>query len=445
MSNRRLWALVALVFAVLFLGTAHWWGLLSVDSRAADYASWRLAHTGSMDLTGVRDLPADPFFVRVGPQIIPDRTMGVILLGLPLQLLFAPFDAPPDAAGTLTAALCTAVTVANIVIALVRLGASRTLALAMATTVGLGTAIWTVAAAELWSHTASLLALSTMILALTSSSTSCAALAIVPVVWSRPHLAVVPLAIGLALTMQQRRLRPVLAFAGAGATSLGTLMLWNLWIYGRPSLAGSYYGAYVGTRLTARSASAADAWLENLLGVLFSPLRGAVLYSPVLVLGGWCVVVGWRRAPLWTRGAMIGGLCYLGVQLKLNDFTGGNAFFGNRLIVETVLLAVPVAYVGYAHLARTRPAVVLWARGLAAVSVSIHLIGAVLAGAAPNYRYAGHPWRTWLLADDIRATWPGGAWVAVISVALCTAAVAVARLPSWGMLKRRLRIAEGVM
>lgn len=428
MTDRRLWLFTFLGFALLFLTTAHWWGTMSVDTKAADYASWRLAHTGSLDLSGVRDLPANPFFVPAGERIIPDRTMGVILLGVPLQLLLSPLRLSPDVAGVMTAALCAAATLANVLLTLVKLGARRLQALSAASVLGLGTAVWTVASTELWSHTASLLWLSTMLLALSVNRLSWAALTTIPLVWSRPHLALVPAAIGIGILMENRRIRPALAFAVAGLISLGGLWLWNDWIYGHPSLTGAYYGQYVGPRLTATSGAAASSWLENLLGTVFSPLRGVLLYSPITALAAVCAVYGWRRCPAWVRGAAVGGLAYLAVQLKLNDFTGGAAFFGNRLILESLLLATPLAFLGYVDIAKGRPRVHVLAKVLAGISVTIHLTGALLSGAAPNYIDPIHPWRTWLLWQDLQATRLAGVLILVAGAVVAAAVTGAPRL-----------------
>lgn len=427
MSDRRSWVLGVLGFAVLFLATAHWWGSLSVDTQAADYASWRLVHTGSLDLSGVPDLPDDPFFVRSGSQIIPDRTMGIILLGVPLQAVLAPLQLSPDTPGVLTAVICAAVTLANMALVFRRMGGGNRTAIAAASVLGLGTAVWTVAASELWSHTASLLFLSAILVALSRDRLGWAAIWVTPLVWSRPHLAVVPAAIGVWLLLGRRRLRPAGYFAVSGVFAFAALLLWNNWVYGHPSLTGPYYGGYVGTRLKATGGSATSAWFGNLLGAAFSPLRGVFLYSPVVALALVCLVYGWRRCPSWAQGATVGGFAYQAVQFKLNGFSGGTAFFGNRVVLELLLLCAPAAYVGYTHLVTKRPGIRPLARSLAAASVAIHATGAILAGAAPNYGDPSHAWHTWLLLEDVRSTAPAG--VVVLAFATLIAAGIAARGP----------------
>jgi hypothetical protein len=428
-SERRVWAITVLLFGLLFVTTAHWWGTMSVDTRTADLAAWRLAHTGSLDVAAAPDLPVSPFLVHVHDQLVPDRTMGVVLLGVPLQLLLSPLHPSRDFPGTLTAALCTAVTLANILVTLLAFGADRRRAAGATVALGLGTATWTVASTELWSHTASLLWLSALLLALSRERIAWAAASTVPLVWSRPHLALIPLAIGLALLAERRSLRPIVTFGAAGIAAFGGLLVWNDWIYGRPSLTGAYYGDYVGTRLTSTGTAAANSWLENVLGTGFSPLRGVFLYSPVVAFALVCAYLGWRHSPAWARGALVGGAAYLAVQLKLNGFSGGAAFFGNRLVLESLLLGTPTAYVGYLRLAPRRPQVVPLARLLAGISIAVHATGALLSGAAPNYLDPAHPWRTWLLLDDLRATWPLGGWVLAVAVAGCLAATIPRRAP----------------
>ena len=417
LSPRRLWFLTFVGFAILYATTAHWWpGSLSVDSQAADWASWRLAHTGSLDLAGVHDLPPNPFFTFDGSHIIPGRTMGVILLGAPMQVLLSAFRLSPDTPGVLTAALTAAAAMANLALVFRRLGGGQRRAVAVTVVVGLGTATWTVASTELWSHTSALFWASALLLALSYDRVLVAAACSVPLVWSRPHLAVVPALIGLLVARERRDLRVVASFALCGGLAFATLLLWNNWVYGHPSFGGDYYGQYVGTRASATGGSVVQDWLENAAGTVASPYRGLLLYSPVMAVGAACLMKGWRTSPAWARGAVLGGLTYQAIQFKLNGFTGGAAFFGNRLVLELILLCAPTAYVGYLSLAENRPRFVSMTRVLAAVSIAQHATGAALAGAAPNYWLPSHPWKTWLIRDDVRET--GGAGLGVLTVAM---------------------------
>lgn len=420
LSDRRLWLLTWAGFALVYAVTGHWWhGALSVDTEAADWASWRLAHTGSLDLADVANLPRNPFFVPVGNQIIPGRTMGVILLGVPLQVLLSPFALSPNTPGVLTAVICGAATMGNLMIVLRRLGGSLGRALAVTVVVGLGTATWTVASGQLWSHTSALLWASAVLLALTTDALWLAAIASIPLIWSRPHLAVVPAIIAVLLAREKRDLRALVPFVACGAVAFGALLVWNDWVFGHPSLGGDYYGQYVGERATSAGSAAANTWLQNVVGALVSPYRGLLLYSPIAILAAVGVVKGWRPSPAWARGAVLGGLAYQAIQFKLNDFTGGAAFFGNRLVLEMVLLCTPTAYVGYLLLAETRPRIVVLARILAALSIAQHATGAALAGAHANFWFPAHPWSTWLLWDDVRETGRVGLSTLSLSLVVC--------------------------
>jgi hypothetical protein len=416
MSSRRLWLFTFLGFGIIYLTTAHWWGSLSVDTQAADWASWRLAHTGSLDLARVRHLPDNPFFTAAGSRVIPGRTMGVILLGLPMQLLLGASHLSPDTPGVLTAAVSAATAMANLAVVLRRLGGSRGQVIGATAVIGLGTATWTVASTELWSHTSALLWGSGMLLALASDRPWLAAASSIPLVWSRPHLAVVPAFIGLLVARERRDARVLVTFALCGGFAFGALLLWNNWVYGHPSVGGDYYGQYVGSRATAAGRGIARVWLENGLGALVSPYRGMALYSPIVLVGLAGLIAGWRTSPAWVRGAVLGGLTYQAVQFKLNGFAGGTAFFGNRLVVELILTCAPGAYIGYLRLSDGRPRWVLVTRVLAALSIAEHATGSVLAGAAANYGDPSHPWKTWLLWDDVRET--GGAGLSVLTVAM---------------------------
>ncbi|MCU1599817.1 MAG: hypothetical protein JWO22_526 [Frankiales bacterium] len=435
MTGRRFWLVLFTGFAVLFLTTGHWYGTVSVDTQAADLEAYQLVHTGSLDLSDVKGLPDNPFLIRTDGGVVTDRTAGVILVGVPMQAALAPFEPSPDTAGVATAALLVAAALASLATVMAELGGGRRRAAACTVALGLGSAVWTVASSELWTHSAAALWLVLLLRAAQRErwwwAGSFALLATV----TRVHLLLIAVLLVVAVTIAERRLRPLLLVGAGVAAATALLVSWNAAVFGHPGLTGGYYRQYVGVRLQEHGLVSQE--LEGFAGTLISPLRGVLLYTPVAIVAALGVWRGWRSAPSWARGAAIGAVLYLGVQLKVNGFYGGTAFFGNRLVVEALLVGAPLAYCGYLRAgAGARHA----ARVLAAVSIAVHATGAVFAGAASNYQQTeGRGWRIWLLHDVLRET--GVAGETVFGVALLTALACAYGLPGKLLCRMRHRLA----
>jgi hypothetical protein len=54
------------------------------------------------------------------------------------------------------------------------------------------------------------------------------------------------------------------------------------------------------------------------------------------------VVRRWRRTPSWAVWLAVAGVIYTAVQLELNGFSGGDAFYGYRLGLELLVCITPV-------------------------------------------------------------------------------------------------------
>jgi alpha-1,2-mannosyltransferase len=153
----------------------------------------------------------------------------------------------------------------------------------------------------------------------------------------RPHLGI---AVGVFVVycyLCDRRARRGLMVTGAGV-GVALYLAYNVTVYGSPSPLGGYDPSHV------------DVGLDNLIGLpenvagaLVSPGRGLLLYSPVLVFMGWAIVPTWRgRVPVWVRAATLAALAYAAVQLYLLRFSGGDRFYGNRVLLESLVLAWPL-------------------------------------------------------------------------------------------------------
>lgn len=206
------------------------------------------------------------------------------------------------------------------------------------------------------------------------------------VVMAKPQLLVaVPLA-ALALSLRDRRPRP-LAVALAG-TALGSIavLAYNWQRFGAPfDFGGATRKLYVGG---APGGSPVLDLLDGAASLLVSPNHGLLLFAPVALLG----IAGLLRRPLdRVASACLGGAA--GVYAFAVIVPDGQ-FWGTRYLVPLL----PLACVGVAGLGVT------WKR------VAIGLVIVVALSQAPNLvsypERVKHPVRE---AGQIRAKWPG-AW-----------------------------------
>lgn len=418
----RVWLTAFFPFLLVFATTAHWWTGRANDTQAADWAAWALAHGYGNDLTHVAHLPANTWFIHVGDRLVATRTAGVVLAGVPMQWLLAPLHVDVDRVGVLTACLMAAAAMANVFVLLHRLGGTTAQALAATSALALGTSVWTVASAELWTHTPNVFFLSLLLLAWERGRYGLMALLCLPLLLTRPHLAVSMAVIGIFATVHERRLRPVLLLGLSSVLSLGVLALWNRWMLGKVTIAGGVYEHQIAAVTTAPGPGALESWATNVAGTFVSPLRGILLYSPFVVLVLVALVKHWRETPSWTRAALAGGVGYEVVQLRLNDFVGGGASFGNRLVLELLVLSAPAGYLAYRAWAERTPGVTTVARALVATAVATQLAGALFAGSKAILQVPTHPWTTWLLLDATRESRSG--WLVLTACLLAVAAVA---------------------
>src|SRR5437870_933417 len=147
-SERRAWLRVFLVVLPVFLLTAHYAGV-SVDTSSAFIPAWHLVHHGNLWLEGMRHPPY--WSIHSGSHLVSNRTPGVILVNAPAYL-FLYFLGPVPLGGAITAAVLTAGTVATLYLVVRRLG-SPDIALATALVAAFGTSLWSIASAEIWTHT----------------------------------------------------------------------------------------------------------------------------------------------------------------------------------------------------------------------------------------------------------------------------------------------------
>jgi hypothetical protein len=279
-----------------------------------------------------------------------------------------------------------------------------------------GTGMWTVASAELWTHGPATMWLSLGLLLLTRDRLLLAGCALSPALLTRPHLAVVSAIVGIWIGLARRSPRATLAIGAPSVLTLGLLVRWNDWYFGTASVGGPYHGAIAAA--VRPPTDTAVMFLTNVAGTVMSGWCGIVWYSPVVLVLAAAVPVGWRQAPDWARASLVAGLVYLAIQLRVDTFTGGGTFYGNRLVLELFVLATPVVMIGYERWAAERPWRTAAVTVAASLSIGIYAVGALL----PGYRVGGafSNWTVWYPALVVRAAGSLGALV-VAGVTLCVA------------------------
>lgn len=222
-------------------------------------------------------------------------------------------------------------------------------ALLLALAYGLGTPVWSVSSQALWQHAPNELFIAAGALATCRASGSrthaaLAGLAFACATACRPTSALYAIAAALWLARVDRR--ALLAFVAASLPVAVLIGAYNAWYLGSPLRFGQ--DTAVGVALA--KTGVAQVWradvLHALAGLLLSPARGLLVYSPFLLLalpGAVLVVRRARYAPL--RPLLLGaGLVFL-VDLAWFDWWGGWSWSWRRLVdlapVLTLML-VPI-------------------------------------------------------------------------------------------------------
>lgn len=278
-------------------------------------------------------------------------------------------------AGKFVAALCVAASIALVFLAVLPL-AGRQAALAIAVVYGAGTCVWSVSSQTLWQSGPNVFFLALAVYCLMRATRNawwaagCGAAAGWAVV-CRPTSAIVVAAIGAYLAAwavhRVRRLweealtpapsptgrgetdgptpwRPLAAFVLGGLPSALFLGAYNAYYLGAPWRFGQ---TEAGKRLAEEQLGAAGVWagpfLEGLYGLLISPSRGMLVYSPILVFAFWGMFQAWRD-PRFERLRPLGVavVVLLVLQAKWFNWHGGWSF-GYRLMVDAMPLAAVCA------------------------------------------------------------------------------------------------------
>jgi hypothetical protein len=373
---RRRW-MVPLAFFLLVL-TAYTStatvSVVSLDAYSANFASWRIATTGSPSLEGVdleelrdHELQATWIVENADGDPVIGRAPGVIVAALPAYWVMQP-DHMGLGPGSLTAAALSALAALFMYLSLSRLMQMREALLASAV-FALATPVWTVSANAMWPHTLTVLGIAAMAWAASRERWWLVGLFGGVTLSGRLHAALIVAILGILLGISRRSPRITAIVGLVSGSCLALTCVWNHWMYGSWSPTAAY-------TVSPFMDYAADhpLSLTNQLGLWVSPDRGILVWTPLLVLLAPALFRSWRDLPDWARALLLGGLAYSLLQTTLTRFSGGDTFYGYRTGLEFVAAATPA----FALSARRMGS---WARRLVGPVIALQAC-AMLTGAA---------------------------------------------------------------
>ncbi len=361
-----LWLSVFVPLSLLFLLTARYHLPYHIDALTNAITGWHLGMRGTVIVQGYEEIIEEPgylaFFTRSPRGPVAFYPPGAPLLSAPFYWIWhepstvmtmgggakpekAPvrIPIPPFAPAAFTAAFSSAAAVLFFALALAVLGATRRSAIAAAYIAGLGTSIWSVTSVQLWQHGPAAMFISLGLYFIARDRLFWGGLAIGGAVLTRPHTALIAAAIGVGLACSGKTIRPIVEVGIGASLGLAALLLFNWWVWGFITVAGGYENCF-----DERLFSWDLVWyLRNIVDAFFDFKHGLFIYSPFLVVLLLGIVQAGRRGPDWAVYAAGGGALYLLLQLKAENFSGGEGHNGYRYPIETLVAAAPILFVAY--------------------------------------------------------------------------------------------------
>jgi alpha-1,2-mannosyltransferase len=361
LGSPRVWTALVFIGCLLIYLETYPRHVINADAFSASVQSYQIATAGApwldhFDWSAVvhmipgYQVDLSPWVYQgAGGHLVSFRSPGATLVSIPAYWInvhvlgHAGYTFAP---GNITACLLTAGAVTLFFLTLARrvrlpVAVIATLVLAFATP------MWSVAAAFLWTHPITVLGIAGMAWAAERDRWWLVGLFGGVALWGRLHTVVIVAILGLGVSVMRRQLAPALR---AGVVSIAMLVLASVyghWLYGTWSPAGGY-GNGPASHLASGSTGDSPvigtgvvAKVMNHVGLWAAPDRGLLVFTPVLLILIPLVVRHWRGLPDWSRMLLVGGVAYALVQGQIDGFTGGDGFFGYRLMLETLMCAAP--------------------------------------------------------------------------------------------------------
>jgi hypothetical protein len=330
-------AVVIIFSALMIVYLANGKTIYTLDTIPARYLPLSIVREGDFDLDEFTFLYADgtpPYLLRVNGHYISNYPVGAALVALPVYLLSALGSVP--AAGSFTvsleklAAAMIVAASAGVLYALLRRLVDGQWALMITAVYALGSSSFSVSSQALWQHGASQVALTCALYCLVRARSEPAwagmsgfPLALAVIVRPIDAVLVAPLALCLVV----RHPRAVLPAGLLALVPFGFQLWYNV----------TYFGNAFRTQVPLPFASGA-LWttplLEGLGGLLFSPGRGLIVYSPVFLFSAVGLAAAWRAGgDALLRAVGVGVVLSLLLYAKWFAWWGGGTY-GPRYLAD---------------------------------------------------------------------------------------------------------------
>jgi 4-amino-4-deoxy-L-arabinose transferase-like glycosyltransferase len=274
--------------------------------------------------------------------------------------------------GKASAAVVAASSVLLVYVSLRRV-ASELTALSLGLVYAFASSTWTISSQALWQHGASQLFLAAAIYCLFSTAKGrknayLAGLFLGLAVAARPTNAVI--AVILSLYLLHRVPRRVPHFVGGAIIPLSLLLWYNHTVFGCPWCTGYTLEPHVGWSTPLH---------QGLLGILFSPSKGLLVYSPVFIFSFLGIVASWKteirdKNTTWLfRYLGFAALGFILLMGKWHAWHGGWSF-GPRMLVDAAPIFVSLIVPALQWLKCDRRILAVLA-GLAVLSLCVQLAG----------------------------------------------------------------------
>jgi hypothetical protein len=335
----------ALPLAVYLAGMRY---VGSGDTEPAELLPISVLTEGNLDFNeffpGEKDLPYA--FRRIGPHVVSNYPVLPGLVNVPAyaaaKALGVNLMARRELLSLLTAAVVAALSSLFLYLCLTRICGSEGEALLFSLVYSFGTCVWSVASHGMWQHGPSLLFLTAALWLLQRDTVAGAAWSGVFLslaVLNRPTNAL--LALPLALFVFLRNRRAFWAFAAAALAAAIPHVLYTR----------SYWGSAfsLGTaNVTPGVSSFRGNPLVGLTGLLVSPSRGLLVFSPFFVFSaaGAVVTIRRRRQDPGPFCLLVGALSLLLLYSKWTIWWGGHTF-GYRLLIEIIPALMILLAIGW--------------------------------------------------------------------------------------------------
>ncbi len=321
----------------------------------------------------------------------------------------------------LTASGIAALSVLFLYLALNHVCRSEKGALFFALVYAFGTAVWSVASRGLFQHGPSVLFLSIALWALYRGGgwTPFAGLALSLAVINRPTNVLIALPLALYVLRYERRRFPAFAVLAVPPA------FFHAWY------ANAYWGSPLSAAQDVSRANFAGNFWKGLAGLLVSPSRGLLVFSPVFLFAVPAAVSAFKPLPPGPRRIprylLAGIAATIAIYSCWSMWWGGHTF-GYRMIMEIAPLLTILIASYWPSIAGSRVAAAAFGLCLF-FSLYVHFLGAMIFPSGFNYGLDQHPERLW----DVRNSEIELSTRKLIRVALPDSRLAAAFEPARGV------------